>query len=472
MLVILFGPSGVGKTSLSRLLERDAGYHSLVTYTTREPRVDEDDRKSLDDLTYDDEVKSERIQSTSQVFGYRYGLDKSQLREALASLDKVYLVDFALENVADIDTFPGHKLGILIMPPDAESLEKRLEGHGQNSRIAASKAQFEYCLRAEKEGLPELIGMRSLVNTSLGETARRVQEMVERATLRAGGSVTQTTSFLSDAQILRALRSEEIFERGTWVDASIHQASYGLRIDTVAQLSAGKAEAETGERRYTMLRAQNGYFELAPGDSALLQSVERFQLKPTILGIVIPRGLLVANSLAPGSSYVDPGFKGFFTIPVTNVSGRVVHLPAGMEAARVLFAELEHVVGRPWSAADATSLRAELAAFPGRLPISRNELRSMETKDLMQRIRGEAPLGAETAEALDRARRAMVAVLVLAVVWPISLWVFNSDLVRGVLHKVFSDNAGFVANIAAGLVTSGLVYLFALLAKREVRANK
>jgi guanylate kinase len=471
VLVILFGPAGVGKTSITRSLVRDAGYHALMTYTTRKPRIEEDDRKSLTDASYDADVASKQIVSTSQVFGHRYGLSRAQLAEALSDLEKVYLVDFALENIQDIASFSGHKLGILVMPPSEDELRQRLIGRGHESRVEPSLAQLHYCQDMQISGLPVLIGDRVVVNRSLRETAAEIQRLVETSTFRAGGSVSRATSFLTDSQIEEALRAGEIFERGTWSTSSVHQASYGLRIDSIAHVSTGSSESVTGERRYEVMHAIDGHFELAPGDSALLQSVERFDLSPGILGIVIPRGLLVANSLAPGSSYVDPGFKGYFTIPVTNVSGRIIRLPAGMEAARVLFAELEHVVGKPWSSADATSLRSELAALPGRLPISVSALRELKDDALLTRIRGEAPLGPETAEALERTRRGVILGVAFALVWPIALLLANTPQVQAYFAKVFSDSAAFVSNIAAGLATSLILFIISRYVRYRRRAS-
>ncbi|MGI5191770.1 dCTP deaminase domain-containing protein [Promicromonospora sp. CA-289599] len=470
MLVVLFGPSGVGKTSLSRLLARDVGYQPLVTYTTRKPRIDEDDRRSVTDVEYGRMVSAGKVVSTSQVLSARYGLDSDQLRESLLSMEDVYVVDFALENLADIDAFQGYKIGVLVMPPSKDELTKRLIGRGNGDRVDFALQQLAICDERARDGLPELIEDRVVVNDSLSDAGRMIQQFVERKMRRRGGAASRGSAFLSDIQILRALESGEVFERGTWSKDCVHQASYGLRLDRVAQVSTASYEAEHGERRYTRVNAKNGFIDLAPGDTALLQSVERFDLVPHLAGLVIPRGLLVANSLAPGSSYVDPGFKGFFTMPVTNVSGRTVRLTTGMEAARVMFAELGHIVARPWSAADATSLRADLEAFPSHLPISREEVRAMRDSELVERIRRESPTGLESAEVIDRTRRAILIVGAGALVWPIAVIVANgvaADLFQTILGDGDSLLANIVANLVAALVTSGVLFLIGRFAWRR-----
>jgi guanylate kinase/deoxycytidine triphosphate deaminase len=473
MLVVLFGPSGVGKTSLSRVLVRESGFHFLTTYTTRRPRQDEDDRRCISDADFNKMVSDGRIVSTGQIFNARYALDASQLQDALSSNDKVYLVDFALENLSEIDAFAGHKLGVLVLPPDRNTLEGRLRLRGSAARLDASLRQYSLCLEMQSR-LPVLVAGRVVINDDLPICAARIRAFVDPLLVASGRTGGHDGSFLADFQILAALNNGDVFDRGTWSDAAVHQASYGLRIDDVANICYGKHETETGRRDYTVVRASSsgGFFELAPGDSALLQSIEHFRLSPKLIGLVIPRGILVANSLAPGSSYVDPGFSGFFTIPVTNISGRVVRIPAGLEAARMMLSELSEPVGRPWSSADATSLRSELAAFPSRKPIEPKELRALNTSALVKRIQSESPLGPETAEAILRIRRALVALVALVLTWPVAAYIANGAVVQNWLADTFKGGSGFVGNVLAGLSTSTIVLLVSLgFRRRRTRSS-
>jgi hypothetical protein len=137
-----------------------------------------------------------------------------------------------------------------------------------------------------------------------------------------------------------------------------------------------------------------------------------------------------------------------------------------MEAARVVFAELDHVVKKPWSSADATSLRGELRTFASRKPIEPEALKKLVNRDLIARIRAESPLGSEAAEAVMRLRRAFVVAIVVAFIWPITLYSVNSDFVVNLLTKFFKNYSGFIGNIAAGLVTTLIAWIVSLLYRR------
>lgn len=466
MLVILFGPSGVGKTSLIRVLERDKRYHILRTVTTRPPRMEEDDRLSVGDSEYDQMRSGGRIIPTSTVFGHRYALEREHLEDALGDREAVYLVDFALENWQDIDTFSGYKLGILVLPPSRDELVRRLSGRGHGSRAEDSLSQYEFCLQAQANGLPAIVGDKVVINGTLRETAGKIEAIISRH--KSNGHHRPESGFLSQDMMAAALNGDRIFERGTWSSDCIHPASYGLRIDSEGAVSSARHEATTGKRDYRIVKASSsaGYFELAPGDSALLYSVEHFKLAPDILAITLPRGLLVAQSLSPGGSYVDPGFTGRFCIPVTNSSGRIVRVPAGIQATRVLFFQLPRPVPRAWSAADATSLRSELESFPSMITITPNQLRSTTSPQLLMRIRAESPGGPETAELIQRMQRYLYGLLGLAITWPAALLIANSGVVHRGLGRIFKDSSSFAGNVLAGLVTALIVGAVAWMSAR------
>ena len=80
-IVLLFGPSGSGKSVLSKKLF-DLGYVELISSTTREPRAGEINGKDYYFLTAEEFEKTKMIEKT-QYNGNWYGTEISEIRNKL-----------------------------------------------------------------------------------------------------------------------------------------------------------------------------------------------------------------------------------------------------------------------------------------------------------------------------------------------------------------------------------------------------
>ncbi len=91
MLVIISGPSGVGKDTIIDALRRrvhEPDYHYVVTCTTRSMRpgeVDGVDYHFLDRATFKAQREAGEFLEANKVHGNWYGTPRSQVREALAA---------------------------------------------------------------------------------------------------------------------------------------------------------------------------------------------------------------------------------------------------------------------------------------------------------------------------------------------------------------------------------------------------
>lgn len=129
-LVILSGPSGVGKnTLLKQLIAKHPNLHSVVSYTTRQPRPHEVEGV---DYLFVDRPKFNQLASSGQLIekveyaSDWYGIAKDQIEPGLANgqtLVAVVEVDGA-EVLRRL--FPDQTLRIFIMPPDLNALKERL----------------------------------------------------------------------------------------------------------------------------------------------------------------------------------------------------------------------------------------------------------------------------------------------------------------------------------------------------------
>ena len=118
LLVVLSGPSGVGKdAALNELRKLDRPWHFVVTATTRPIRAGETDGVDyifLDEPTFLDMKERNEFVECAQVYGNWYGVPKSQVTSGLASGKDVILKIDVHANVS----LSGHLLWISLGSPN------------------------------------------------------------------------------------------------------------------------------------------------------------------------------------------------------------------------------------------------------------------------------------------------------------------------------------------------------------------
>ena len=132
MLVIISGPSGVGKdTVIGALRDRahDPEYHYIVTCTTRAPRDYETDGVHYNFLAREEFERLERageFLEASFVHSNWYGTPRQQVRDALAAgRDVILKIDVqGAQQVRRL--YSAAAVGIFILPPSRAVLESRL----------------------------------------------------------------------------------------------------------------------------------------------------------------------------------------------------------------------------------------------------------------------------------------------------------------------------------------------------------
>ncbi|MDY6851122.1 MAG: guanylate kinase [Thermodesulfobacteriota bacterium] len=128
-LFVVSGPSGAGKTTLTRrLLALVSELSYSVSYTTRPPRPGEEDSRDyffISRSDFQDMIENNAFLEWAEVFGRFYGTGRSWVEDRLAEGRDV-LVDIDIAGAKQIKTRFPQAVFIFVVPPSLEELEHRL----------------------------------------------------------------------------------------------------------------------------------------------------------------------------------------------------------------------------------------------------------------------------------------------------------------------------------------------------------
>ncbi|WP_067774569.1 guanylate kinase [Nostoc sp. NIES-3756] len=141
-LIVLTGPSGVGKGTLMRsLLQRHPELYYSVSATTRAPRPGEVDGKNyyfISRSKFEQLVAQGEFLESAEFAGNYYGTPREAVLHQVQS-GKLVVLEIELEGARQIRTSFPQALNIFILPPSFEELERRIRGRGQDSEEAIAR---------------------------------------------------------------------------------------------------------------------------------------------------------------------------------------------------------------------------------------------------------------------------------------------------------------------------------------------
>jgi guanylate kinase len=177
LLLVISGPSGVGKDTIANLLldRRPESFHFVVTATTRLPRKDEVNGRDYIFVSHDEfarMIEADELLEYAIVYNDYKGIPKQQVRDALAS-GKDVLLRVDVQGAATVRRLVPGAILIFLTTETEEGMVKRLiqrksdTSEGVALRTATARqemkrlSEFDYCV-VNPEGNPELAAERVL----------------------------------------------------------------------------------------------------------------------------------------------------------------------------------------------------------------------------------------------------------------------------------------------------------------------
>ena len=150
-LIVISGPSGVGKGTLCNMLIKDLNVEYSVSYTTRNPREGEIDGVNYNFITVDEFREKIRIGDLLEYNIYNgnyYGTSKSFVMNKINE-GKSIILEIDVNGARNVKNIFPDALLIYIAPPSIEELKRRLINRRTesikkiNSRLEIAKEELE-----------------------------------------------------------------------------------------------------------------------------------------------------------------------------------------------------------------------------------------------------------------------------------------------------------------------------------------
>jgi guanylate kinase len=178
---IISAPSGSGKTTLTnRLLSLVPGLQFSISYTTREPRGSEENRREYFFVSreqFENMLADGEFLEHANVFGNYYGTARRFLEQATRQ-GKDLLLDIDVQGAQQVKEKMPEAVSIFILPPSRSELELRLRSRSQAENVTSQEVirrRLEEAAR-EIEKYPNYDYI--LVNDRLDESIDQLQAIV------------------------------------------------------------------------------------------------------------------------------------------------------------------------------------------------------------------------------------------------------------------------------------------------------
>ncbi len=178
LLVVLSGPSGVGKSTVAAQLLKRPDYVRSISVTTRAKRAGEEEGKDYQFVSREEFVglvRQGELMEHAEVHGNFYGTPKEPLRRAVAQRQVMLLV-IDVVGGSQVKNKDLDALLVFLLPPDQAELARRLVGRAtedvSQQTVRLQRAEME--IHRARDVYDHLV-----VNQELNQCVAEVDQLVQ-----------------------------------------------------------------------------------------------------------------------------------------------------------------------------------------------------------------------------------------------------------------------------------------------------
>ena len=180
LLIIMSGPSGVGKGTIREELMKDKSLNLFysVSMTTRNMRPGEVNGREYYFVTKEDfmkQVADDNLLEWAEYVGNCYGTPRDKV-EAMRNEGKNVLLEIDVKGAENVFKKVPDVVSIFIAPPSVEELRNRLRGRGTeseeviNNRVNAAAKELEY----------KALYKHVVINDKLEDAVEEIRQIIKR----------------------------------------------------------------------------------------------------------------------------------------------------------------------------------------------------------------------------------------------------------------------------------------------------